>query len=102
MRLCLHGFEFFTNAVTIVKDFENKIYDIVMTYKSINHQTHFSAQNGTLIIEDTNLVSRSNLFTVGRPEPTQEVLGFEVLTSFASFEIAKTARGPDVRNIVCK
>lgn len=46
------------------------------------------------------LVGRRHLFTVGGPEPTEDFLGLEVFTGFTTFEVAKTARRPDVRHII--
>lgn len=43
-----------------------------------------------------------HLFSVCGPEPSEYFLGFEILTVFASFEIAQATRGPDVRYIILK
>lgn len=46
------------------------------------------------------LVSGRHLFSVGGPEPSQDVFGFQVRTVFAAFEVAETTRCPDVRYVI--
>lgn len=50
----------------------------------------------------TNPVGWGDLFAIGRPEPSEDVLGFEIATFFASFEIAQSTARPNVWNIVWK
>lgn len=48
------------------------------------------------------LVGGCHLFAVRRPEPAVEALGFEIRTVFATLKVTKSARGPNVRNVICK
>lgn len=47
-----------------------------------------------------HLVGLGDLVAGRRPEPSEEVLGLQIGASLAPFEVAETARGPDVGNVV--
>lgn len=46
------------------------------------------------------LVRGEDLLPVRRPEPAEDVLGFQIGTAFASLEVAQPSGGPDVGNVV--
>lgn len=47
-----------------------------------------------------HLAGLGDLVAGGRPEPSEEILGLQVGASLAALEVAETARGPDVGNVV--
>lgn len=54
------------------------------------------------MILKTDLVGGRHLLPVGGPEPSEDVLGLQVLAGLAALEVTQATARPDVRDVVWK
>lgn len=97
----------FTKRLT-VSDQENKkkleIITIDVKFGIIRLSLFLMSSGRPRVVSEAGryLIGRRHLFSVGGPEPPVNVFGFQIGTVLATFKVAETSRGPDVRNIVWK
>lgn len=92
-------------VVDIVQDGHAGLAGAVDVELSVVWLTLFLVSGGgPRVVTETarDLTGGCHLFTVGRPEPSVDALGFEVGTVLATLEVADAAGCPDVRDIVCE
>lgn len=95
----------YTIVVDVVQDRQAGFAGAVNVEFSIVRLTLFLVSRGRPWVVSPavgSLVGWRHLFAIRGPEPSVEVLGFEIGTVLASLEITKSARRPNVRDVICK